>query len=140
MKKTNRTYRAIIKRSKVNMGEAVQELTANSFKLLNIIYYCVTEEKDLEDKSLMKFLDVSRRPFYNAKEQLKEKGYIKIVQVGSTKYKWFVGKKAIQKDNEKYEPKYKKDREKYAKLVLNVEDNESFIIPNNYSGVYSIDI
>jgi hypothetical protein len=140
MKKTNRTYKAIIKKSKVNMGEAVQELAANSFKLLNIIYYYVTEEKDLEDKSLMKLLNVSRRPFYNAKEQLKEKGYIKIVQVGSTKYKWFVGKKAIQKDNEKYEPKYKKDREEYAKLVLNIQDKESCIISNNYSGVYSIDI
>jgi len=137
---TNRKYIAILKKSKVNMREAVGELSANSFKLLNILYYVIDDTSNLEDKRLMDTLGVSKRPFYNAKDELKEKGYLKIVQVGSTKYKWFLGKKAIKKDNDKYEAKYKKDRENFANLVLGIDYSKSDVINKNCSGTYFIEI
>ena len=76
----------------------------------------------------MKQLGVSRRPYYKAKDELKEKGYIKIIQVGSTKYKWYVGKEAISKDDLKYQNKKRKDDELFAKLVLegNSINNQDF--------------
>ena len=43
MNKTNRRYIAKMKRSKVNMREAVQELSANAYKLLGLIYYNVID-------------------------------------------------------------------------------------------------
>lgn len=119
MRKTNRRYVGTLYKSKVLMMEAVQELSANAFKLLNLVYYEVVTKEGLSDSNLMMILNISRRPYFKAKSELKEKGYINIVQVGSTKYKWFVGKKAIQKDYEKYEPKRRKDAESFADLVLN---------------------
>jgi len=140
MSKTNRKYIATLKKSKINMREAVEELTANSFKLLNILYYVIENTSNLEDKILMTSLGISKRPFYKAKDELKEKGYLKIVQVGSTKYKWFLGKKAIKKDNEKYQAKYKKDRETFANLVLGIDHSKPDVINKNYSGTYFIEI
>lgn len=115
---TNRKYIAKVQRSKVDMKEAVIELSPNAFKLLNLIYYEVLKDETLADDKAMKLLGVSRRPYYKAKDELKEKGYIKIVQVGSTKYKWYVGKEAISKDDLKYQNKKRKDDELFAKLVL----------------------
>lgn len=100
------------------MKEAVVELSSNAFKLLNLLYYDFIKESNLADDKAMAILGVSRKPYFKAKDELKEKGYIKIVQVGSTKYKWYIGKESIRKDNEKYKAKESKDRQKFAMLVL----------------------
>ena len=86
------------------------------------------EDENLADDKVMKQLGVSRRPYYKAKDELKEKGYIKIIQFGSTKYKWYVGKEAISKDDLKYQNKKRKDDELFAKLVLegNSINNQDF--------------
>ncbi|MCT7501397.1 hypothetical protein ACOTVQ_09660 [Aliarcobacter butzleri] len=137
---TNRKYVGKVYRSKVDMKEAVVQLSPNAFKLLNLIYYEIIKDETLADNEAMKHLGISRRPYYKAKDELKEKGYIKIIQVGSTKYKWYVGKEAISKDNLKYQNKKKKDDEKFAELVLGINkatNNQSF----NYqeSGVYVLE-
>jgi hypothetical protein len=116
---TKRRYISKVYKTKVDMKEAVIELSANAFKLLNLIYYNIIKDETLADNEAMKTLGVSRRPYYRAKDELKEKGYIKVIQVGSTKYKWFVGKEAIRKDKHKYKAKKKKDDEHFADLVLN---------------------
>ena len=125
---TNRKYVGKVQRSKVDMKEAVIELSPNAFKLLNLIYYEVLKDENLADDKVMKQLGVSRRPYNKAKDELKEKGYIKIIQVGSTKYKWYVGKEAISKDDLKYQNKKRKDDELFAKLVLegNSINNQDF--------------
>lgn len=115
---TKRKYVGKVQRSKVDMKEAVIELSPNAFKLLNLIYYEILKDETLADDEAMKQLGVSRRPYYKAKDELKEKGYIKIVQVGSTKYKWYIGKESISKDDLKYQNKKKKDDELFAQLVL----------------------
>lgn len=125
---TNRKYIGRIHRSKVDMKEAVIELSPNAFKLLNLIYYEILKDETLADDKAMKQLGVSRRPYYKAKDELKEKGYIKIIQVGSTKYKWYIGKESISKDDLKYQNKKRKDDELFAKLVLegNAVNNQKF--------------
>jgi hypothetical protein len=125
---TNRKYIAKVQRSKVNMREAVIELSPNAFKLLNLIYYEILKDETLADDKAMKQLGVSRRPYYKAKDELKEKGYIKIVQVGSTKYKWYIGKEAIAKDDRLF-----------AKLVLegNSINNQDF--KSKESGVFVLE-
>ena len=85
------------------MKDAVLELSANAFKLLNLIYHEVIKDEDLADNKAMAQLGVSRRPYFKAKDELKDTGYIRVVQVGSTKYKWYVGKQAIEKDSKKYD-------------------------------------
>lgn len=136
---TNRKYVGKVQRSKVDIKEAVIELSPNAFKLLNLIYYEVLKDENLADDKAMKQLEVSRRPYYKAKDELKEKGYIKIVQVGSTKYKWYVGKEAISKDDLKYQNKKRKDDELFAKLVLegNSINNEDF--KSKESGVFVLE-
>lgn len=137
---TNRKYVGKVYRSKVDMKEVVLELSPNAFKLLNLIYYEIIKDETLADNEAMKYLGVSRRPYYKAKDELKEKGYIKIIQVGSTKYKWYIGKESISKDDLKYHNKKKKDDEKFAELVLGLNkstNNQSY----NYedSGVYVLE-
>ena len=141
MSHSNRKYIAVISRSKISMPEAVIELTANAFKLLSLIYYGHISNSDLQDKKAMKILGVSRHPYLKAKDELKIKGYIKIVQVGSTKYKWFVGKNAIRKDTEKYdEAKKKKKSREFAELVLGVDNNDENEIPKaKQKGVYVVE-
>lgn len=137
---TNRKYIGRINRSKVDMKEAVMELSPNAFKLLNLIYYEILKDETLVDNEAMKILGVSRRPYYKAKDELKEKGYIKIIQVGSTKYKWYIGKEAIAKDEIKYQNKKKKDDELFAELVLNHKastNNQSFSYKD--SGVFVLE-
>ena len=46
---------------------------------------------------------------------LKDKGYIQIHQIGSTKFVWVLGKEAVQKDYDLYAPKRMKDKEAFAK-------------------------
>ena len=72
MSQTNRKYIAKMKRSKINMAEAVQELSANAFKLLGLIYYNVIDLDNLDNDTVMKLLGVSRRPFFSAKDELKD--------------------------------------------------------------------
>lgn len=115
MSQTNRKYVAKIKRSKINMAEAVQELSANAYKLLGLIYYNVVSLDNLDNDTVMKLLGVSRRPFFNAKDELKNKGYIQVHQTGSTKFVWILGKEAVQKDYDLYAPKRMKDKEAFAK-------------------------
>lgn len=115
MSQTNRKYVAKMKRSKINMAEAVQELSANAFKLLGLIYYGVIKLDNLDNDSVMKLLGVSRRPFFNAKDELKNKGYIQVHQIGSTKFVWVLGKEAVKKDNDLYAPKRLQEKEAFAK-------------------------
>lgn len=61
---TNRKYVGKVQRSKVDMKEAVIELSPNAFKLLNLIYYEVLKDENLADDKVMKQLGVSRRPYY----------------------------------------------------------------------------
>ena len=139
IRKTNRRYIGKVYKSKVSMKDAVTELSPNSFKLLNLIYYEVIKGKDLEDKEAMSILGVSRGTYFKAKDELKEKGYIRIVQVGSTKYKWYIGKDAISKDALKWDEgrKIKSNRE-FANLVLQVKENEEHI-ENPTEGVYVLE-
>ena len=115
MSQTNRKYVAKMKRSKINMAEAVQELSANAYKLLGLIYYNVIDLDNLDNDTVMKLLGVSRRPFFSAKDELKDKGYIQIHQIGSTKFVWVLGKEAVKKDNDLYAPKIQHEKESFAK-------------------------
>ncbi|AXX95095.1 hypothetical protein [Arcobacter ellisii] len=136
---TNRKYIAKVQRSKVDMKETVIELSPNAFKLLNLIYYEILKDENLADDKAMKQLGVSRRPYYKAKDELKEKGYIKIVQVGSTKYKWYVGKEAISKDDLKYQNKKRKDDELFAQLVLEGISINNQDFKSKESGVFVLE-
>ncbi len=118
-KKTNRRYIGKVYKSRVVMSEAVMELSANAFKLLNLIYHDLIKEETLENDRAMEILGVSRRPYFSAKDELQEKGYIRIVQVGSTKYLWYVGKASILKDSKRWdEGKRLKNDFEFAQLVL----------------------
>ncbi len=138
--KTKRKYVGRVYKSKISMVEAVQDLSPNSFKFLNLIYHEVLKGEELVDTNIMAVLGVSRRPYFRAKDELKEKGYIRIVQVASTKYKWYVGKKAIAKDAKRYDKgrKLKADRE-FANLVLGIKVERDEYIDNPTEGVFVLE-
>lgn len=134
-------YKGQIRRSKVDMSEAVLELNPNAFTLLNYIYLGHLQDADLNNRRASKIIGLSHVTYSNAKHDLVKAGYIKIVQCGSTLYKWFVGKGAIEKNNIKYKGKEKKDRRVYANKVLGttVGVNTEYTCSNGASGVYELD-
>ena len=127
------------------MSEAVMELSANAFKLLNLIYHDLIKEETLENDRAMEILGVSRRPYFSAKDELQEKGYIRIVQVGSTMYKWYVGKASISKDSKRWdEGKRLKNDFEFAQLVLGytLKESEKYLpkpVNNSDSGAYTLE-
>lgn len=124
--KTKRRYISKVIKSRVVMKEAVVELSANAFKLLNLIYFDCIKDEDLADDKARAILGVSRRPYFKAKEELAALGYIRIIQVGSTKYKWYVGKEAIAKDAKRYdEGRAKKANREFSEMVMD------YYIPSN---------
>ena len=118
MNKTNRRYIAIVKRTKINLREATTKLSSNAFKLLYMIYTDVIKGEDLDNNKAMKIMELSKHPYLKAKDELKEQGYIKVIQIGATKFVWLIGKDAIEKNDEKYALKEKLDREAYAQEIL----------------------
>ena len=140
MKKTNRRYIAIVKRTKVNLREATTKLSSNAFKLLYMIYTDVIKGEDLDNNKAMKIMELSKHPYLKAKDELKEQGYIKVIQIGATKFVWLIGKGAIEKNDEKYALKEKLDREAYAQEILEylspkpsnetLEQNPPTVYPN----------
>ena len=93
----------------------------------------------------MVILGVSRRPYFKAKEELQERGYLRIVQVGSTMYKWYVGKASILKDSKRWdEGKRLKENFKFAQLVLGftLKENKNPLpkaVNNENNGVYVLE-
>lgn len=142
-KKTNRRYVGKVYKSRVVMKEAVLELSANAFKLLNLIYHEAIKDEDLADDKAMNILGVSRRPYFKAKDELQDLGYIRIVQVGSTKYLWYVGKTSIAKDADRYDKgKKKKADYEFAQLVLSIDMSDNVICESSNqaeSGVYVLE-
>ena len=123
------------------MSEAVIELSSNAYKLLGYIYYNHLLDSDLVDKRASKIIGSSHSTYANAKYELKNAGYIKIVQCGSTLYKWFVGKGAIEKNNIKYKGKEKKDRRVFANKVLGTTVGEITVnsLNDGVCGVYELE-
>ena len=70
---------------------------------------------------------------------VKKFSYIKIVQVGSTKYKWYVGKEAISKDDLKYQNKKRKNDELFAQLVLEGISINNQDFKSKESGVFVLE-
>ncbi len=143
-RRTKRRYVATVTKSRVIMKEAVLELSANAFKLLSLIYYENIKDGDLADEKACRILGVSRRPYFKAKEELTELGYLRIVQVGSTKYKWYIGKKAIKKDSERFDiGRSKKSNYEFSQKVLNyynINNTDDEPITQTGTGVYEIAI
>ena len=146
--KTNRKYVGQIIRSKVPMAKAVIELSANAFKVLNLVYYGHICKEKLRDQDASKIASMSRRPYMKAKDELIEKGYIRIHQIGSTKYKWIIGSTAIEKDRERYDkPRTEKANKEFAEKVLKYynpqdfyQEHEDKYLNKGKTGVYEVDI
>lgn len=89
-----------IQKTKVDMCKALH-LGSNAFKLLNIMYY---QNVDGNETTLRSALGVGRDTYKKALSELKDSGYIEIVQTGKG-YKYLLGEKKIAEHDKKYEVK-----------------------------------
>lgn len=89
-------------KKKINWLDCM-ELSGNSFKLLNLMYYL---DQDASDEVYLSKMGISLNTYKKAKKELISNGLLKVVQVGRHQYKYILGKRAIAEDDGKYELKY----------------------------------
>ncbi len=100
------------------MREAVIDLSPRAFKLLNLIYYGHISHEYLMDAKASKILGCGINTYANTKYELKESDYLLIHQLPNNKFIWIIGKKAIAKDKDRWNPKSRSQHQRLAKEVF----------------------
>ena len=102
------------------MKHAVLDLSPKAFYLLNMVYYKHIRGGDLKDSIARTIVGYGSGVYADCKWELKEKGYIHIVQTKGNNYLWFVGKETIEKTKRRW--KSKSDADFKAEALAIYED------------------
>lgn len=109
-----------VQKSRINMLDALQELSPEAYYLLNVLY--LDNIPDVKDSTLLDKVPYGERAYKKYKAELVDKKYLKVVQTGRHKYKYILGKSKIESDEDKYELKYITDSMLEGRKILEMRE------------------